>query len=68
MKITKIESIPFKLPVRREFKWAGLQESVGGFVCIRIETDEGIVGYGEATPCPIGVEIMTDVAGRPSIP
>ena len=52
MKISKIETIPFKLPVRREFKWAGLQESVGGFVCVKITTDEGIVGYGEATPLP----------------
>lgn len=52
LQITKIEAIPYRLPVRREFRWAGLQESVGGFVCVRIETNEGIVGFGEATPLP----------------
>jgi len=52
LKIEKIETIPFRLPLRREFRWAGLQESVGGFVCIRITTNTGIIGYGEATPLP----------------
>lgn len=52
LKITKIEAIPYRLPVRREFRWAGLQDSVGGFVCVRIETNKGIIGFGEATPLP----------------
>lgn len=52
MKITSIEAIPFKLPTRRDFKWAGLAVDLGGFVLIRIYTDEGIVGLGEATPLP----------------
>jgi muconate cycloisomerase len=52
LKITKIEAISYRLPVRREFRWAGLQDSVGGFVCVRIETNQGIVGFGEATPLP----------------
>lgn len=52
LKITKIETIPYRLPVRREFRWASLQDYVGGFVCVRIETNKDIVGFGEATPLP----------------
>src|SRR5580698_873402 len=52
MKITAIEAIPFRLTPRRDFKWAGLQVDLGGFVLVRVRTDDGVVGYGEATPLP----------------
>jgi L-alanine-DL-glutamate epimerase-like enolase superfamily enzyme len=52
MKITRIEAIPFRLPPRRDFKWAGLKVDLGGFVLVRVETEGGVVGYGEATPLP----------------
>jgi muconate cycloisomerase len=52
MKITSIEASAFRLPSRRSFKWAGLQVDLGGFVLVRVRTDEGLVGYGEATPLP----------------
>lgn len=52
MKITAIEAIPFRLPVRRNFKWAGLAVDLGGFVMVRVYTDDGVVGLGEATPLP----------------
>lgn len=52
MKIVAIEAIPFKLPARRDFKWAGLAVDLGGFVLIRVLTDEGVTGIGEATPLP----------------
>ena len=52
MKIRSIEASAFRLPPRRRFKWAGLQVDLGGFVLVRITTDEGLVGYGEATPLP----------------
>ncbi|CAN7388577.1 hypothetical protein LJR225_002447 [Phenylobacterium sp. LjRoot225] len=52
MKITSLEAIPFRLPLRRDFRWAGLKESLGGFVLVRVRTDDGLVGYGEATPLP----------------
>lgn len=50
MKITAIEAIPFRLPVRRDFAWAGLSVGIGRFVLVRVQTDEGLVGYGEAVP------------------
>lgn len=52
MKIRAVEAYPFRLPPRRAFKWAGLNVDLGGFVLVRIETDDGLVGYGEATPLP----------------
>ena len=52
MKIIRVEATPFRLPVRRQFRWAGMKAQLGGFVLVRIHTDEGIVGLGEATPLP----------------
>lgn len=52
MKIQSIEASAFRLPIRRSFKWAGLNVELGGFVLVRIRTDEGLLGYGEATPLP----------------
>ena len=52
MKIQLIEASAFRLPNRRDFKWAGLNGELGHFVLVRIRTDEGITGYGESTPLP----------------
>lgn len=52
MKITGIEAIPFSLPVRREFRWNGLQQGLGHFVLLRVTTDTGLTGHGEAVPLP----------------
>ena len=52
MKIRSLEASAFRLPHRRSFKWAGLNVELGGFVLVRVTTDEGIVGYGEAAPLP----------------
>jgi len=52
MKIRSIDASAFRLPNRRSFKWAGLNVELGGFVLVRIATDEGLIGYGEATPLP----------------
>ena len=52
MRIASVEAIPFRLPVRREFRWAGLHARIGSFVLVRILTDDGLAGLGEATPLP----------------
>src|SRR6185369_13222160 len=52
MKIRSIDASAFALPNRRSFKWAGLNGELGRFVLVRVTTDDGIVGYGEATPLP----------------
>jgi L-alanine-DL-glutamate epimerase-like enolase superfamily enzyme len=50
VKITGVDAVPFALPIRRRFRWNGLDQELGEFVLVRIGTDEGLVGYGEATP------------------
>jgi L-alanine-DL-glutamate epimerase-like enolase superfamily enzyme len=52
MKVVSVEAVPFSLPVRREFRWNGLLQSLGQFVLVRITTDTGLKGYGEAVPLP----------------
>lgn len=52
MKISSIEASAFALPNRRSFKWAGLNGELGGYVLVRVTSDNGLVGYGEATPLP----------------
>ncbi len=50
MKVTNIKAIPYRLPIRRDFGWAGLHVGIGNFVLIRVRTDEGLEGLGEAVP------------------
>jgi muconate cycloisomerase len=48
MKITKIETIPIHLPTRRVHQWASLTTPIGVYVIIKLHTDEGLIGLGEA--------------------
>jgi muconate cycloisomerase len=48
MKITKIETIPIRLPTRRLHQWARLSTPIGVYVIIKLYTDDGWVGLGEA--------------------
>ncbi len=48
MKITKIETIPIRLPTRRAHQWASLTTPIGVYVIIKLYTDDGLVGLGEA--------------------
>ncbi|MDP7489848.1 MAG: enolase C-terminal domain-like protein, partial [Arenicellales bacterium] len=53
MKITRLETIVVDLPNRWEgYGWHGLQIPIGNYVILRIETDSGIVGLGEAPVLP----------------
>ena len=53
MRITKVEAHPVRMPMRR-FSDAYSDYLTGQFVLVEIQTDEGIVGYGEA-PCTVTV-------------
>lgn len=48
MRITAIETIPIRLPTRRVHQWASLTTPIGVYVIIKLHTDEGLVGLGEA--------------------
>lgn len=48
MKITRIETIPIRLPTRRVHQWASLTTPIGVYVIIKLHTDDGLVGLGEA--------------------
>ncbi len=52
MKITRIEPMVIKLTQRWQYGWHGLISPIGHYVILRIETDEGIVGLGEAPVLP----------------
>ena len=53
MKISKIDVTPVSMPMRL-FTDAYSGYDKGEFALVKIETDEGIVGYGEA-PCSVTV-------------
>jgi muconate cycloisomerase len=48
MKISRIETIPIRLPTRRVHQWSSLTTPIGVYVIIKIATDDGLVGYGES--------------------
>ena len=48
MKITAIETIPIRLPTRRVHQWASLTTPIGVYVIVKLHTDEGLIGLGEA--------------------
>ena len=52
MKITRIDTKIVDLPLSRPFKMSGVEISVSENVFARVETDNGLVGWGEASSSP----------------
>lgn len=48
MKIAEIETIPIRLPTRRAHQWASLTTPIGVYVIVKLHTDNGLLGLGEA--------------------
>jgi L-alanine-DL-glutamate epimerase-like enolase superfamily enzyme len=48
MKITKVEAIPLGYPIDEPLRWGVMIVHVKGGIIVRVHTDEGIVGIGEA--------------------
>ena len=46
--ISSLETFHVTLPTRREHKWTGLTEPIGGYILVRLSDDAGHVGWGEA--------------------
>ena len=55
MKITRIETIPIRVPLKPEFairSGRGGAHTVSPFLLVKVHTDEGLVGLGEASCTP----------------
>jgi L-alanine-DL-glutamate epimerase-like enolase superfamily enzyme len=53
MKIESYKIYKVSIPTRRRHTWASSTADVGqGWVILEVKTDDGIVGYGEATTMP----------------
>ncbi|WP_328302670.1 mandelate racemase/muconate lactonizing enzyme family protein [Actinomycetospora sp. NBC_00405] len=52
MKISTVEAIPLAIPYRRPFAFASGKVTAADHVLVRITTDDGLVGHGEAPPRP----------------
>ena len=48
MKITDIETIVIELPRRSSYTWRSLKDAIGRYVILKLTTDDGITGLGEA--------------------
>ena len=48
MKIQSIETIPVRLPTRRVHQWANLKTPIGVYLLVKLTTDDGWTGLGEA--------------------
>jgi muconate cycloisomerase len=47
-RIASLEIFHVALPPRREHKWAGLTEAIGGYILVKLTDDAGETGWGEA--------------------
>src|SRR6266567_9272508 len=46
--IAAIETYHIALPTRREHKWTGLTEPIGGYILVKMSDEAGVAGWGEA--------------------
>src|SRR5205807_7135437 len=46
--IAAVELHRIALPTRREHKWTGLSEPIGGYVLVKMTDATGLAGWGEA--------------------
>ncbi len=52
MKICKVETIPFRIPLKEPKQWARGVTKAAEHILVKIYTDEGLVGVSEAPPRP----------------
>ena len=52
MKINRVEPIAVSLPMKKPVVMAGVEIARADNVFVRIETDNGVVGWGEAASAP----------------
>jgi L-Ala-D/L-Glu epimerase len=52
MKIERVETLPLSIPLKKKYEWHKGAFTDVKFVVLRIYTDDGIIGFGEACPNP----------------
>lgn len=52
MKIARVDAIPVRLPMRRPMKMAGVVIDVAENLLVRVQADNGLVGWGESASAP----------------
>jgi L-alanine-DL-glutamate epimerase-like enolase superfamily enzyme len=52
MKISRVEAIPLAASFKQVFRFGTTDRSTSPNVVVRITSDDGLVGYGEACPVP----------------
>ena len=52
MNIKRIEPIAVSIPLRKPIKMAGVELRTADNVLVRVETDDGVIGWGEAASAP----------------
>lgn len=62
MKITKIETMPLKIPYKVPYHWAQGTVDYAQVILVSVHTDEGIVGYGESIGTPSAEAIQAHLA------
>lgn len=48
MKITSVQAVPLGVPLEEPLRWGAMVVGVKGGIVVRVTTDAGYVGYGEA--------------------
>jgi len=52
MRISSVEAVPLAARLRVPFRFGNIVRTTSANVLIRITTEDGVVGYGEACPVP----------------
>lgn len=64
MRIKNIDAIPSRIPLKNPFKLSAFTVHSMHYVLVKVETDEGVVGFGEAAPSwDVNGETMESVVG-----
>jgi L-alanine-DL-glutamate epimerase-like enolase superfamily enzyme len=52
IRIRRVETIEVQLPTRQDARWRARKTDLGNYVLVRVETEDGLAGVGEATVLP----------------
>ncbi|HET7043240.1 MAG TPA: mandelate racemase/muconate lactonizing enzyme family protein [Gaiellaceae bacterium] len=71
MRIARVDAVPVAVPLLQEFHWAAGSQHGANLVLFRVETDDGVAGWGESiceapgAVAEVGRLIARQLQGRP---